>query len=123
MELADLPLVHQQPLGPIRILVEDVALLIGGDVHTQGEQLTVLGHAVGILQIHPPAPDGLDLRSGQLDARLIALLHEVVVVRLAVLCSDLNATLFHGKRSFPEVWHIVYHVPPLITSPKYAPHC
>ena len=96
VELADLPLVHQQPLGPVRVLVEDVALLIGGDVHAVGVDLAVLGHAVGILQVHPALPDGLDLRSGQLDARLVSVLHEIVVVGLAVLGRDLDTPLFHG---------------------------
>ena len=96
MELADLPFVHQQPLGPVRVLVEDVPLFIGRDVHAVGVNLAVLGHAVGILQIYPALADGFDLRPRQLDARLIPVLHEIVVVRLAVLGRDLDTALFHG---------------------------
>ena len=49
LEPPDLPLVDQQPPGAPGILVEDVALLIGGDVHPVEEQLSVLYPAEGVL--------------------------------------------------------------------------
>ena len=96
MELAYLPLVQQQALGAIRVAVEDVAVVVGGDVEAVGVHLAVLGHAEGVLQVQRTGADGLDLRAEQLDTRLVAILHEVVVVGLAVLRRDLHAGLFHG---------------------------
>ena len=113
MQLADLPLVQQQPLGPVRILVEDVALVIGGDMHPVGKNLSVLGLAIGILQIQRTGPDALDLRAEQLHPGLIAILHEIVMERLAVLGGDLNAFFLHGGPPFSG-WYSIAH---------FFPHC
>ena len=96
MELADLPLVHQQPPGPDRILVENIALFVGGDVHAMDEQLPVLHGAVGVLQVQRAGPDRLDLRAEQLHTGLVPILHEVVVEGLAVLGRDLDALFLRG---------------------------
>jgi len=101
VELADLPLVQQQALGTVGVAVEDVALLIGGDVEAVGIDLAVLGDAEGILQVQRAGADGFDLRAEQLDAGLAAVLHKIVVERFAVLGGDLDAGLFHGRTSFP----------------------
>ena len=73
---------------------------VGGDVEAVGVHLAVLGHAEGVLQVQGAGADGLDLRAEQLDAGLVAVLHEVVVVRLAVLGDGLGAGLVHGDTSF-----------------------
>ena len=96
LQLADLPLVHQQPPGADRVLIEDVALLVGGDVHPVDVDLPVFRDAESVLQVQGPGPDGLDLRPGQLDARLEAFLHEVFVEGLAVLRRQLDARLLHA---------------------------
>ena len=96
LQLADLPFVHQKALGAVGVAVEDIALLVGGDVHLVGVDLAVLGHAEGVLQIGLSAADGLDLGTEQLDTGLVALLHEIVVEGLAVLHRRLDAFLFHG---------------------------
>ena len=51
---------HQQAAGAAGFPVEDVALLIGGDVHPMDEQLPILYRTVGVLQIQRSGPDGLD---------------------------------------------------------------
>ena len=108
VELADLPLVQQQALGTVGVAVEDVALLIGGDVEAVGIDLAVLGDTEGILQVQRAGADGFDLRAEQLDAGLVAVLHKIVVERFAVLGGDLDAGLFHGRTSFPcGLIHIV----------------
>ena len=91
LQLADLPLVHQQPPGADGVFVEDVSLFIGGDVHAVDIDLPVLGDAEGVLQVQGPGPDGLDLRPGQLDAR-----HRLLLEGLAVLRRDLDARLLHA---------------------------
>ncbi len=65
------------------------------------EQLPILYRTVGVLQIQRSGPDGLDLRARKLDARLVAVLHEVVVEGLAVLGRDLDSLLLRGAHLFP----------------------
>ena len=84
VEPQDLPLVHQELPGTAGVLVEDIALLIGADVHAVDRQLPVLGDAVGVLQVHVAQADGLDLGARQGDARLVLLLDEVVVIGLGI---------------------------------------
>ena len=94
---SDLPLVHQQAAGAAGLPVEDIPLLVGADVHPVEGHLPVLDGAEGVLQVHVAQADGLDLGAGQLDARLVFILHEVVVEGLAV-AGDLLVLLLlrHG---------------------------
>ena len=52
--------------------------------------------AVGVLQVQRARPDGFDLRAAQLDARLVLVLHEVIVVGLAVLGRDFDSLFLRG---------------------------
>ena len=100
LELADLLFVHQQPPDPVRVAVEDVALFVGADVHAPDEELAVLDDAEGILEIQRSSADALDLGARQLDARLVAFQHEIVVERFAVRCDGFDPlSLRHGARS------------------------
>ena len=109
VELADLALVHQQALRPVGVAVEDVAVVIRGDVQTVGVDFAILGNAEAVLQVQRPGADGLDFRTKQLDARLIAVLDKIVVVRLAVLRRDFDAALFHGGPPLLLGFNLVYH--------------
>ena len=60
-------------------------------MHTVDEQFAVLHGAVRIFQIHGACPDGLDFRAAQLDPGLVLVLHEVIVVGLAVLRRDFDS--------------------------------
>ena len=91
VETHDLALVHQEAPRPHRVAVEDVAVLIRGDVHAAHEQLAVLDGAEGILQIHTAGADGLDLRPAQLDPGFKTLEHEVFMKSLAVGADLLHA--------------------------------
>ena len=51
VELGDLPLVGEERPGPERIVVEDVALLIGADVDADELQLSMLHHGIAVLQV------------------------------------------------------------------------
>ena len=84
---------HQQALRPVGVAVEDVAVIIRGDVQTVGVDFAILGNAEAVLQVQRPGADGLDFRTKQLDARLVAVLDKIVVVRLAVLRRDFDAAL------------------------------
>ena len=84
-QLADLTLVEQKTLGPQRVGVEDVALLIGADVHALNEDFPVLDHSEALFQVHLALAHGLDFRAFQLDAALDAFLDEVIV---ACLCGS-----------------------------------
>ena len=111
VELDNLPLVHQKAAGPHRVFIEDVAVLVGTDVHTPDKKLAVFDGAESILQIHVAAPDGFDLRSGQLNAGLEALKHKVFVEGLAVGGDLLHALLLcrHLLTSFSVVQIILPH--------------
>ena len=101
LHLSDFLFVHQEPADPLRVLVENIAFIIRGDVHTVDEQLAALNGAPCVLQIQRSGPNGLHLRAEQFNARLVFFLHEVVVVRLAVLRRDLNSLFLRGKRLLP----------------------
>lgn len=58
----------QQTPRTARVLVEDVALLIGADVDALGDQLAVIDVCPGILQVDPSGAQALDLGAYQLDA-------------------------------------------------------
>ena len=118
VELADLPLVHQQPPVPVRVPVEDVAMLVWRDVHAVDEQLAVLYSAVGVLQVHRARTDGFDLRAAQLDACLVLILHEVIVVGFAVLGRDFDSLFLRGDHLVSS--ESVYHSFPM-TSRKTSP--
>ena len=97
LQTVDLPLVHQQAAGPHRVPVEDVAVLVGTDMHSVEIHLAVFGDAVGILQIKRKGPDGFELRTVKLKPRLIAVLDEIVMVCLTVLRRYFDAFfLRHG---------------------------
>ena len=106
MELADLTFVHQKALGPVGIAIEDISFVVGRNVHIIHHQFSLFRHsAVAVFQIQLTAPDGLDLGAGQLDTGLIAVLHEIIVKRLAVLRRSLCAAAFcHGKSPLSVDW-------------------
>ena len=99
-QLADLAFMQQQPFGTQRIGVEDIALLIGADVHSLNEHFAVFHNGVAFLQVHPALAHGLDFRALQFDAALDAFLHEEIVACLPVLGNGLDADLLrHGHTS------------------------
>ena len=104
VELVDLTLVQQQPLGAVGIVVEDVALVVGRDVHGVDHGLAVFHDAVAVLEVERSGADGLDLRPAKLDTGLETVLHKVIVIGLAVLRRDLDSLFLHGT------------VPPLLQS-------
>ena len=65
-------------------------------METVDKQLSVLHGAVGILQVQRSSPDRLDLRTEQLNACFIFILHEVVVNGFSVLRRDLDASFFRN---------------------------
>ena len=87
---------HQQLALAHGVPVEDIALLIGGDVHPVDEKLAAVDGAIAVLQIDGPGPQAFDLGARQGDAAFIGLLHEIVVPRLAVDGDLLDLFLFQG---------------------------
>ena len=92
---------HQQAAGADRVPVEDIALLIGADVHPVDQHLAVLDDTVGILQVDVALADGFDLRAAQLEASLEFFLYKVVVIRLAVGGNLFDSAAVHGT---PPLW-------------------
>ena len=60
-EAHDFPLVEQKPPGALGVFVEDIAVVIGGDVHLVEDHLSVFDAAPAVLQVQGACPDGLDL--------------------------------------------------------------
>ena len=85
-EFPDLLLVEEELAVPQRIHVEPVALLVGGDVHPLDDGFAVSDPDVGFLDGNLALTDGFDLRARKHDARLIGLVHEVVVICFFVVC-------------------------------------
>ena len=94
MELHDLLFVHQQSSLAKGIAIEDVAVLVRRDVHTDDEQLTVLNVDIRVLQIHVARANAFDLGAEKLDARFIPFVHEIIVISLFVLGNYFVARLF-----------------------------
>ena len=90
----NVPLVEQELPGTPGVLVEDIALLIGRDVHLPDEKLPVLDLAPGLLEAQRAETDGLDLSARQLYARLVAFQHKVLVKSLSVCTNFLFPRLF-----------------------------
>lgn len=61
---------HEQPARAKRVLVEDIALLIGRDVHLPDEKLAILDLTPSFLQAERAEADGFDLGPGEFDAGL-----------------------------------------------------
>ena len=94
----DLVLVGQQPAGPQRVAVEDVALLVGADVHAPHIELAVLHVAPGVLQVHLAHAQALHFGAHQFDAGLQAFHHEVLVPGLPVQGNGFGFHLFGHLR-------------------------
>ena len=105
----DLTLVHEQPARAKRILVEDIALLVGRDVHLPDEKLPVLDLAPGFLQAERAEADGFDLGSGEFDAGLEFFIDEIFMERFLVPRGDLHA-LRHGTHLPPAIIRCVLYV-------------
>ena len=82
---------HEEPARAKRVFVEDIALLIGRDVHLPDEKLPVLDLAPGFLQAERAEADGFDLGSGEFDAGLEFFIDEIFMERFLVPRGDLHA--------------------------------
>src|SRR5438445_10322647 len=78
------------PLAP-RIVIVDVALLIGADVDIHQPCLSPVDPDESLAQVRAPVAQRLDLGASQLHARLDGLDHEVVVVGGAIGGADVLA--------------------------------
>ena len=105
---------HQEPARAQRVFVEDVALLIGRDVHLADEKLAVFDLAPCLLEAEVSQTDGFDLGAGKLNAGFKFFFDEIFVVRLLVFCHDFDAGCSHAGTSFhPLQYHYITPVKPL----------
>ena len=82
---------HEEPARAKRVFVEDIALLVGCDVHLPDEQLAVLDLTPCFLQTERAEADGFDLGSGEFDAGLEFFIDEIFMERFLVPRGDLHA--------------------------------
>ena len=94
VQLHDLALMHKELTLTERISVEDISMLIWGDVHSDYEKLAVLYVDIGILQIDLTRSEAFDLGTEKLDARFVLFVHEIVVIGFFILRDDLCAAAF-----------------------------
>ena len=105
-QLANLRLVQKQFLGPEGIGVEDVAVVVGTDVHSLGEDLAAPQDAEAFLQVDLALTHALDFRAHQTQAAFVGFFHEIIVVCLFVLRDGLHAFLVrHDETSKPSDCH------------------
>lgn len=104
-------LVQQKPPYSQRVAVEDVALLIRGNVHTLDPHLAAVDTAPTVFKIYSAAADRLYLCADQLNAALDALQHEIVVASLAVVSYLLCALLINSQIS-PSLSRVFYYITP-----------
>src|SRR5215472_3917360 len=80
----DLLRVQQQLARPPRLVVDVAALRVGADVDVLQPRLAPVDAHVAVGQVGPAGPERLHLGAGQHQARLVALVDEVVVEGAAV---------------------------------------
>ena len=74
----------QKPPDTQRVLVEDVAVVVGRDVHALDQQFAVLNVHPAVLQVDPASPQAFDLGALELNAGLQRFQNEILVARFAV---------------------------------------
>ena len=74
-----------------RVLVKNISPLIGVDVHTYDETLSVSYLTEGLLNGSLSEAERFDFRSEKLNAALEAFLHEKIMESLFIVCDLLNA--------------------------------
>ncbi len=94
---------EQQLARPDGIDVIAVPRFVGADVHVMHPHLVALDACEGILEVGLPLADRLDLRSGEHDASLVALLNLVFVPCLAIDRNHFLAFFAHFLRAFALV--------------------
>ena len=90
----DLAFVEQKPPGAQGILVKNIALFVGGDVHSVNEHLPLVDLAVALLQVQLAMADRLDLGAKELNAGLYFFFYEKLVIRAFVLRQNFYASAF-----------------------------
>ena len=68
-----------------RVAVEDVAVLVGADIHLLDENLAALDRCVGIGKVDLARADGFHLRAEELNSGFQNLVYEIIVPRFLVL--------------------------------------
>ena len=80
----DLVFVCQKPPDTQRVLVEDVAVVVGRDVHALDQQFAVLNVHPAVLQVDPAGTQAFDLGALELNAGLQRFQNEILMARFAV---------------------------------------
>lgn len=92
----DFCFVHQQFAVAARFAIEPVALFVGADVGADQKQFAVFHFGVGVGQVGPTAPEGLDFCQSA-RCRLQKAMNMVFVPSSTVFGDDLYALIFPAK--------------------------
>ena len=100
-QLHDLSLMHQQLARTQRIVIEDISLFIGTDMHILHKNLAIPDDCIAVLEIGPARPQGLYFRPLQSQTGLIGLMDKEIMTCLAILASNLHANVFLSQMVSP----------------------
>ena len=92
--------VEQKLPDPHWVAVENVAVVVGRNVHTLYPKLAVVDRTPAVFQVNSASAYGLDLRTHKLNARLVAVEDKIFMPRLAVFGNCFKRSFFHSKRPF-----------------------
>ena len=101
---------QQKSLSSEGLAVEDVALLIGTDVHTVHKCFAVVDRDIGFLDTALSLADGFHLCAEQFDPRLIFFFYKIVVVGFLVV-----------RHQFDRI--LAAHFLPFLPLPLLLPVC
>ena len=97
VQAADFAFVGQQPPFPGGIGVEDVAVVVGGDVHPLDDQLAAVDVHPAVLQVDPAGPQAFHLGAFEFDAGFQRFHHKVFVARFPVGGDGFGSRLFLSR--------------------------
>ena len=95
IQLENFTLVHQHLARTNRVLVKDVALFIGGNMHLLDKQFPVLNVTPAVLEVDLSLAQRFDLGTKQFDAGLVSLLYKIVMSCFSIDCDGLCSWLPH----------------------------
>lgn len=107
-KLHDLALMHEELSRAKGVSVENISLLVGADMYTEGKELTLVDLAIGILEIYRTAPQRFYLGSIERDPRLVYLVYKIIVPCLSVFGNGFRAffSIAHNNSVF-DVYLII----------------
>ena len=91
---------HEEPPNAFRVFVKDVALFVGGDVHTDEESLAVFDGAIGVFKVQGTSADRFDFGASEFNTGFKGVFNEIIMMGLPVLRRDFDSFFFRKNHLF-----------------------